>query len=156
MKKRFGEEQIIGFLKEAEAGVPVMELCRKYGFSDASFYLWRSKYGAQVPSDRRRCDARGDRGDRRALRRRRASDTDSRWDLLAARTSRRDTHRQRPGVLRQVNVDLGTSQRCGAPADRARQAQPVWLVAIYVLKARHLPGFPASTSILQHIISAAD
>ena len=144
MKKRFGEEQIIGFLKEAEAGVPVMELCRKYGFSDASFYLWRSKYGAQVPSDRR------------ALRRRRASDTDSRWDLLAARTSRRDTHRQRPGVLRQVNVDLGTSQRCGAPADRARQAQPVWLVAIYVLKARHLPGFPASTSILQHIISAAD
>ena len=38
MKKRFSEEQTIGFLKEAEAGVPVKELCRKHGFSDASFY----------------------------------------------------------------------------------------------------------------------
>ncbi|MES9874316.1 MAG: transposase, partial [Candidatus Sedimenticola sp. 6PFRAG7] len=36
MKKRFTEAQIIGFLKEAEAGVPVKELCRKHGFSDAS------------------------------------------------------------------------------------------------------------------------
>jgi putative transposase len=42
MKKRFSEEQIIGFLKEAEAGVPVKELCRRHGFSDASFYNWRS------------------------------------------------------------------------------------------------------------------
>ena len=40
MKKRFSEEQIIGFLKEAEASIPVKELCRKYGFSDASFYTW--------------------------------------------------------------------------------------------------------------------
>ncbi|VVE58279.1 transposase [Pandoraea horticolens] len=38
MKTRFTEEQIIGFLKEAEAGMPVKELCRKHGFSDASFY----------------------------------------------------------------------------------------------------------------------
>ncbi|MDN7964721.1 transposase, partial [Burkholderia multivorans] len=38
MKKRFTEQQIIGFLKEAEAGMPVKELCRKHGFSDASFY----------------------------------------------------------------------------------------------------------------------
>ena len=45
MKKRFSEEQIIGFLKEAEGGVPVKELARKYGFSDASFYVWRSKFG---------------------------------------------------------------------------------------------------------------
>jgi putative transposase len=37
-KKRFTEQQIIGFLKEAEAGVPVKELCRKHGFSDAAFY----------------------------------------------------------------------------------------------------------------------
>lgn len=54
MKKRFGEEQIIGFLKEAEGGVPVRELCRKYGFSDASFYLWRSKFGGMDVSDARR------------------------------------------------------------------------------------------------------
>ena len=36
-KKRFTEQQIIGFLKEAEAGVPVKDLCRKHGFSDAAF-----------------------------------------------------------------------------------------------------------------------
>ncbi|VVE39224.1 transposase [Pandoraea horticolens] len=35
MKKRFSEQQILGFLKEAEAGMPVKELCRKHGFSDA-------------------------------------------------------------------------------------------------------------------------
>ncbi|KGV25425.1 transposase family protein [Burkholderia pseudomallei MSHR4462] len=44
MKKRFTEQQIIGFLKEAEAGMPVKELCRKHGFSDASFYTWRAKF----------------------------------------------------------------------------------------------------------------
>jgi len=44
-KKRFTEQQIIGFLKEAEAGIAVKELCRRRGFSDASFYGWRSKYG---------------------------------------------------------------------------------------------------------------
>jgi putative transposase len=54
MKKRFGEEQIIGFLKEADAGVPVKELCRKHGFSDASFYLWRSKYGGMEVSEAKR------------------------------------------------------------------------------------------------------
>ena len=46
MKKRFSEEQIIGFLKQAEAGVPARELCRQHGFNDASFYNWRAKYGA--------------------------------------------------------------------------------------------------------------
>ena len=44
MKKRFSEEQIIGFLREAEAGLPVKELCRKHGFSEASYYL-RGKRG---------------------------------------------------------------------------------------------------------------
>ena len=54
MKKRFSEEQIIGFLKEADRGVPVKELCRKYGFSDASFYLWRGKFGGMEVSDAKR------------------------------------------------------------------------------------------------------
>ncbi len=44
MKKRFTEEQIIGFLREAEAGMPVAELCRKHAFSEASYYLWRSNF----------------------------------------------------------------------------------------------------------------
>ena len=54
MKKRFSEEQIIGFLKEAEAGVPVKELACKHGFSDASFYLWRSKFGGMDVPDAKR------------------------------------------------------------------------------------------------------
>ena len=54
MKKRFTEEQIIGFLREAEAGLAVKELCRKHGFSEASYYLWRSKFGGMSVSDARR------------------------------------------------------------------------------------------------------
>ncbi|XQM36017.1 Insertion element ISR1 uncharacterized protein A3 [Cupriavidus sp. H19C3] len=54
MKKRFTEQQIIGFLKEAEAGMPVKELCRKHEFSDASFYTWRVKFGGREVSEARR------------------------------------------------------------------------------------------------------
>ena len=54
MKKRFSEEQIIGFLKEADAGLAVKELCRKHGFSEASYYLWRSKFGGMNVSEARR------------------------------------------------------------------------------------------------------
>lgn len=53
-KKRFSEEQIIAVLREARAGVPVKELCRKYGFSDATFYNWRAKYGGMEVSDAKR------------------------------------------------------------------------------------------------------
>lgn len=56
-RKRFTEAQILGFLKEAEAGIPVKELCRKHGFSDASFYNWRSKYGGMELSDIKRLKA---------------------------------------------------------------------------------------------------
>ena len=57
MKKRFSEEQIIGFLREAEKGIPVKELCRKHGFSEPSFYLWRSKFGGLDVSDAKRLKA---------------------------------------------------------------------------------------------------
>ncbi len=57
MKKRFSEEQIIGFLREGDRGVPVKELCRKHGFSDASYYLWRSKFGGMDVSDAKRLKA---------------------------------------------------------------------------------------------------
>lgn len=53
-KSRFSEEQIIGFLKQAEAGMPIKELCRNGGFSDATFYKWRSKFGGMEVSDARR------------------------------------------------------------------------------------------------------
>lgn len=54
MKKQFTEEQIIGFLREAEAGMPIGELCCKYAFSEASYYLWRSKFGGMSVSDAKR------------------------------------------------------------------------------------------------------
>lgn len=51
MRKRHSEEQIIAILKEAEKGIPAVELCRKYGISDATFYNWRQKYGGMEASD---------------------------------------------------------------------------------------------------------
>lgn len=57
MKKRFTEEQIIGFLREADAGMAVKELCRRHGFSEASYYLWRSKFGGMDVSDAKRLKA---------------------------------------------------------------------------------------------------
>ncbi len=54
MKKRVTEEQIIGFLREAGAGLPLKELCRKHGFSEASYYLWRSKFGGMSVPDAKR------------------------------------------------------------------------------------------------------
>ena len=51
-RSRFSEEQIIGILKEHQAGLGA--LCRKHGISDATFYKWRSKYGGMEVSDARR------------------------------------------------------------------------------------------------------
>jgi putative transposase len=53
-KSKYSEEQIIGFLKQAEAGIAVAEICRKGGFSDATFYKWRSKFGGMEVPDARR------------------------------------------------------------------------------------------------------
>lgn len=47
-KSRFTEEQILGFLKQAELGMSVQEVCRQGGFSDATFYKWRAKYGGMT------------------------------------------------------------------------------------------------------------
>mgnify|MGYP000346604466 FL=1 len=53
-KSKYTEEQIIGFLRQVEAGMAVKELCRKHGFSDASFYKWRAKFGGMDVSEARR------------------------------------------------------------------------------------------------------
>jgi putative transposase len=53
-KSKYTEEQIIGFLRQVEAGMSVKELCRKHGFSDASFYKWRTKFGGMEVSEARR------------------------------------------------------------------------------------------------------
>ena len=49
-----GAIRITGFLREAEAGVAVKDLCRRHGFSEASYYLWRSKFGGMSVSDAKR------------------------------------------------------------------------------------------------------
>ena len=53
-KSRFTEEQIVGFLKQVESGVVVKDLCRKHGFSDATFYKWRGRFGGMEAVDVRR------------------------------------------------------------------------------------------------------
>ena len=57
MKKRYSEEQIIGFLREADAGLPIKELCRKHGFSEASYYGWKARFGGMNVSDAQRLKA---------------------------------------------------------------------------------------------------
>lgn len=57
MKKRFTEEQIIGFLREADAGLAIKELCRKYGFSEASYYGWKAKFGGMSVSEAQKLKA---------------------------------------------------------------------------------------------------
>ena len=56
-RKRFTEEQIIGVLKESEAGAKTDELCRRYGISPATLYSWRKKYGGLEPSEAKRLRA---------------------------------------------------------------------------------------------------
>ena len=53
-KTRFTEEQIIGILKEHQAGLSAAEVCRKHGISDATFYKWRSRFGGMEVSDARK------------------------------------------------------------------------------------------------------
>ena len=54
MNKRFSEEHNMGFLREADAGMAVKDLCRRHGFSEASYYLWRSKFGGMSVPDAKR------------------------------------------------------------------------------------------------------
>jgi putative transposase len=53
-RSRFSEEQIIGILREHEAGVATGEVCRRHGISDATFYKWKAKYGGMDVSDAKR------------------------------------------------------------------------------------------------------
>jgi putative transposase len=53
-RSQYSESQIVGILKEADNGVAVKEVCRKYGISDATYYKWKSKYGGLEVSDVRR------------------------------------------------------------------------------------------------------
>ena len=63
-RSRFTEEQIIGILKEHQAGLSAADLCRKHGISDATFYNWRSKYGGMEASEAKRLKALEDENKR--------------------------------------------------------------------------------------------
>ncbi len=60
-KSRYTEEQIVGILKESEAGLPTAELCRKHGISEQTFYRWKAKYGGLEVSEAQRLAATGRR-----------------------------------------------------------------------------------------------
>ena len=53
-RKRFAEEQIIQVLKEADAGLPLGELCRKYGISEATVYNWKARFAGMTIADVKR------------------------------------------------------------------------------------------------------
>ncbi len=55
--KRYTEEQIISVLKEAEAGAKIVDLCRKYGMSEATYYNWKTKYSGLTVSELKRLKA---------------------------------------------------------------------------------------------------
>ena len=143
-KSRFSEEQIIGILKEHQAGMPAAELCRKHGISDATFYTWRSEVrrdggvgrpqaegprGGEPEAEEAagRVDAgRGDapRGARKKLltpRSRRAGrDLGDRGEgLLAAARLRSDRH-----GAEDLSLCLAASRRCRAAPAPARAGEP--------------------------------
>ena len=64
MKRRFSDEQIIGMIKEYEAGVKAQELCRKHGISDATFYKYKAKFGGMNVSDAKKLRALEDENNR--------------------------------------------------------------------------------------------
>ena len=57
-RSKYGEEQVIGILKEHDAGLSTAEICRKYGVSNATFYKWRGKFGGMEVSDARKLRTR--------------------------------------------------------------------------------------------------
>ena len=56
-RSRFTEDQIIGILREQEAGISTADVCRKHGISTATFYAWKAKFGGMEPSEAKRLKA---------------------------------------------------------------------------------------------------
>jgi putative transposase len=95
-RSRFSEEQIVGVLKEAEAGVPVKDLCRRVGISEATFYHWKAKYGGlEVNETRRLRQLEEENGRLKKIVAQQALDLDALKVMLAKKSSPRVSPRDR-------------------------------------------------------------
>ncbi|MEM5274939.1 transposase [Cupriavidus taiwanensis] len=92
MNRRYSEEQIRAYLAEAASGVPVRELCARYGFSDASFYGWRSRYGAPGTSEARDGRKLRELQEENARLKSMLADALLQLELMRNRSGRRGTH----------------------------------------------------------------
>lgn len=88
MNRRFSEEQIRGYLAEAAGGASVRELCARYGFSDASFYGWRLKYGPPTGTDSRDSRRIRELQDENARLKNMLADALLKLEMLRSRTTR--------------------------------------------------------------------
>ena len=102
MKRRFSDEQIIGMIKEYEAGVKAQDLCRKYGISDATFYKYKAKFGGMNVSDAKKLRALED--EVADLKRDRSSTPRVRRSTRAASSSSPTTAASSPGGSRRPSV----------------------------------------------------
>jgi putative transposase len=119
-RKQFSEEQIIGILKEAEAGAVVTELCRRHGMSSATFYAWKAKFGGMEVSDAKRLRALEEENAR--LKRLLADtmlDNAGLKDLL----SKNGDARREAGSGRASPGDVGDERAAGVPGGFGRQEE---------------------------------
>nr|AFV26080.1 ISXoo3 transposase orfA [Xanthomonas oryzae] len=127
MKKRFSEEQIIGFLREAEAGMAIKDLCRRHGFSEASYYLWRSKFGGMsMPDAKRLKDLEAENTRLKKLLAEQVFQNDLIKDALQKNGERTGAScaGARVDRLWQGHGRLGACQSCAATPDPAWQTEP--------------------------------
>ncbi len=118
MKKRFSEEQIIGFLREAEAGMPIKDLCRRHGFSEASYYLWRSKFGGMsVPDAKRLKDLEAENTRLKKL----LAEQVFQNDLIRMRCKKTMVSAPARRALVREWIAGGASERCALAAKRAQR-----------------------------------
>ncbi len=119
-RKRFTEEQIIGILKEHEAGVPVADLCRKHGVSDASIYKWKARFGGMDVSEAKRLRSLEDENTKlkRLLARRHVG------QCGATRPARARSFNKDDAVCTNVSGLLQVGRCCGQAMMRSARAVP--------------------------------
>ncbi|WP_413212602.1 MULTISPECIES: IS3 family transposase [Burkholderiaceae] len=113
MKKRFSEEQIIGILKEAEAGLKPAELCRKHGISEATYYNWKAKFGGMTVSDAQRLkELEQENGKLKRLLAESMLDNSALKDLLFAKVASPQAKREAVRILMTERA-MGITRACG-------------------------------------------